>query len=124
MARRICARAAGGGGVDWALTLDPWREPCASTRRRHTCRLLEAVGAGEDVVITRAGKPVARLVAAGTRAVRRVPGSLRGRTRIADDFDEMPEGGARGIPRRRPVTLPAELGRRWWSTEPSAATGW
>ncbi|MGY2066323.1 type II toxin-antitoxin system Phd/YefM family antitoxin [Blastococcus sp. SYSU DS0619] len=59
--------------------------------KTHLSRLLEAVEAGEDVVIARAGKPVARLVAAGARTDRRVPGSLRGRIRIADDFDETPE---------------------------------
>lgn len=59
--------------------------------KTHLSRLLEAVEAGEDVVIARAGKPVARLVAVGVRTERRVPGSLRGRIRIADDFDEPPE---------------------------------
>ena len=54
-------------------------------------RLLEAVEAGEDVVIARAGKPVARLVPAGMRREPRAPGSWRGRVVIADDFDETPE---------------------------------
>jgi len=40
-------------------------------------------------VIARAGKPVARLVAASSRPVRR-PGTWRGRLIIADDFDDSP----------------------------------
>jgi prevent-host-death family protein len=58
--------------------------------KTHLSRLLEAVERGEDVVIARAGKPVARLVAADVRTERRRPGALRGRIRITDDFDETP----------------------------------
>ena len=53
-------------------------------------RLLEAVEAGEDVVIARAGKPIARLVPVGVRTEPRTPGSWRGRVVIADDFDDTP----------------------------------
>ena len=48
-------------------------------------RLLEAVEAGEDVVIARAGKTVARLVPVRTAARR--PGRLAGRICVGDDFD-------------------------------------
>jgi prevent-host-death family protein len=48
-------------------------------------RLLERVERGEEVVICRAGKPVARLVPA--RSSGRVLGGDRGRVRIAPDFD-------------------------------------
>ena len=57
----------------------------------HLSRLLEAVEAGEDVVIARAGKPIARLVPVVARLEARTPGSWRGRVVIADDFDETPE---------------------------------
>jgi prevent-host-death family protein len=53
-------------------------------------RLLERVESGEEVVIARAGRPVARLTAYRGRAVRRRPGAWRGRVRISDDFDELP----------------------------------
>ena len=59
--------------------------------KTHLSRLLEAVEAGEDVVIARAGKPIARLVPAGARTEPRTPGAWRGRVVIADDFDETPE---------------------------------
>ncbi len=53
----------------------------------HLSRLLAQVAAGEEVLISRAGKPVARLVPVqqGRREVSM--GMDRGRVRIADDFD-------------------------------------
>jgi prevent-host-death family protein len=48
-------------------------------------QLLAGVEAGEDIVIARAGIPVARLVP--VRARERTPGRLKGRLHIADDFD-------------------------------------
>lgn len=53
-------------------------------------RLLERVEAGEEIVIARAGRPVARLVSFRGLADRRRPGAWRGRVRIAADFDELP----------------------------------
>ena len=50
-------------------------------------RLLEAVAQGEEVVIARAGKPVAQLVAIHTKLPVRTPGALKGRLQLADDFD-------------------------------------
>ena len=48
-------------------------------------KLLEHVERGGDVVICRAGVPVARLVP--TEPVRRTLGGAKGRVRIAADFD-------------------------------------
>ncbi|WNV77738.1 type II toxin-antitoxin system Phd/YefM family antitoxin [Geodermatophilus sp. DSM 44513] len=59
--------------------------------KTHLSRLLDAVEAGEDVVIARAGKPVVRLVPVTSRTAPRTPGSWRGQVRIADDFDDTPE---------------------------------
>ena len=56
--------------------------------KTHLSRLLEA---GEDVVIARAGKPIARLVPVAARTEPRTPGSWRGRVIIAADFDETPD---------------------------------
>lgn len=59
-------------------------------------RLLEAVEAGEDVVIARAGRPVARLVP--VRADERVPGRLAGEVRLRGDFDApLPPGIGEGF---------------------------
>lgn len=53
--------------------------------KTHLSRLLERVAAGEEIVLARAGTPVARLVPVVT-APRR-PGRGKGRIRMADDFD-------------------------------------
>lgn len=54
-------------------------------------RLVERAEAGEDVVITRRGRPVARLVTMTPEAsLSTVRGAWRGRVRMADDFDELP----------------------------------
>ena len=55
--------------------------------KTHLSRLIERVLAGEEIVIARGGKPVAKLVPIDKRAARRVPGSARGRVLISDDFD-------------------------------------
>ncbi|QIM15655.1 type II toxin-antitoxin system Phd/YefM family antitoxin [Leucobacter insecticola] len=50
-------------------------------------RLLELASLGEDVVIAKAGRPIARLVP-WTPAPTRVPGIWHGRITIADGFDK------------------------------------
>ena len=55
--------------------------------KTHLSRLLRRVEAGEDVLISRAGRPLARLVPVETPRTRRVPDRDRGKGRIADDFD-------------------------------------
>lgn len=55
-------------------------------------RLVEDVAAGEEIVLTMAGKPVARLVPFEPRREPRKPGLLKGKIWIADDFDDpLPE---------------------------------
>ena len=49
-------------------------------------RLVDEVTAGAEIVIAKAGKPVAKLVPIGRGRVRK-PGFLKGRIRIAADFD-------------------------------------
>lgn len=55
--------------------------------KTHLSRLIDRAAAGEEIIIARAGKPVARLGPLVTARVRRQPGLLKGRLRIADDFD-------------------------------------
>jgi prevent-host-death family protein len=50
-------------------------------------RLVELAAAGEEIVIARAGKPVARLTPLRDGKGPRKPGCLEGRIKIADDFD-------------------------------------
>jgi prevent-host-death family protein len=54
--------------------------------------LLRRVEAGEEVVIARAGKPVARLLPFDAPPAPRAPGTAQGLISIGDDFDEpLPE---------------------------------
>ncbi|MBT9556521.1 MAG: type II toxin-antitoxin system Phd/YefM family antitoxin [Myxococcales bacterium] len=55
--------------------------------KTHLSRLLDAVEAGEEIVITRNGHPVARLVRALPMPKRRF-GTLPTVAMIRDDFDE------------------------------------
>ncbi|MSO91908.1 MAG: type II toxin-antitoxin system Phd/YefM family antitoxin [Rhodospirillales bacterium] len=60
--------------------------------KTHFSKLLERVRQGEDVVIAKAGKPVARLVPIDQRRPDRKPGSARGKFIVHDSFDDpLPE---------------------------------
>lgn len=55
--------------------------------KTHLSNLLVRVGLGEEIVIAKAGKPVARLVPLEEKRAQRMPGSARGQVIIAPDFD-------------------------------------
>lgn len=55
--------------------------------KTHLSRLLARVEAGEEVLVSRAGQPVARLVPVHKARRRRRPGRFAGRGWIADDFN-------------------------------------
>ena len=60
--------------------------------KTHLSRLLERVQNGEEIVIAKSGKPVARLIAISARPARRIPGMDRGKVIIHPDFDDpLPE---------------------------------
>jgi prevent-host-death family protein len=54
-------------------------------------RLIERVGTGEEIVIRRGQKPVAKLIGYASRHKPRKPGGLRGQIWMSDDFDEPDE---------------------------------
>ena len=54
--------------------------------KTHLSRLLREMAEGEDIIITRSGQPVARLVA--IREGRPIFGIDEGRFVVPDDFDE------------------------------------
>ena len=56
--------------------------------KTHLSRLLERVERGEEIVIARAGKPIAKLVAIEPAPRRRPMGLYKGQIRMSDDFDE------------------------------------
>jgi prevent-host-death family protein len=64
--------------------------------KTHLSKLLEQVQAGEEIIIAKSGKPIARLCpvekAAEKTKPKRVIGSLKGKFEVPDDFDDpMPE---------------------------------
>lgn len=50
-------------------------------------RLVDLAAEGEEVIIAKSGKPVARLVPYVTKGAVRRPGSMRGKIRIKKNFD-------------------------------------
>ncbi len=69
--------------------------------KTHLSRLLERVTAGEEVIIAKNGRPMARLVP--MRSEPRRPGRLKGKIRMTDDFDApLPEEMAAAFRGERP----------------------
>ena len=64
--------------------------------------LLDRVQQGEEVIIGRAGKPVAVLVPYRLEQRPREPGRLRGKIRIGPDFDELPPEIAEALGMHKP----------------------
>jgi prevent-host-death family protein len=59
--------------------------------KTHLSRLLARVAEGSEIIIGKAGKPVAKLVPYRPAAQpRRKPGCWKGKVRMARDFDRLP----------------------------------
>jgi prevent-host-death family protein len=59
-------------------------------------QLVDRAAAGEEIVIAKAGRPMARLVPLKGRSAPRMPGALKGKIAIGPDFDApLPEEIAR-----------------------------
>ncbi len=56
--------------------------------KTHLSRLLRRVAGGEEIVIAKAGRPLARLVPFEEAPPRRTPGTSAGRIVIGEDFDD------------------------------------
>jgi len=68
--------------------MDKVRQVNIHDAKTHLSRLVEEVAAGDhDVVLAKAGKPVAVLTRLPRKTSRRVPGALKGKILIGDDFD-------------------------------------
>ncbi len=60
--------------------------------KTHLSKLLKKVQSGEEIVIAKSGKPVARLIPFCSKTIKRSPGTAIGKVFIADDFNEpLPE---------------------------------
>ena len=55
--------------------------------KTHFSRLVERAARGEEIVIARAGRPLARLMPLASPTRPRRPGLLKGRIRISKNFD-------------------------------------
>ena len=55
--------------------------------KTHLSKLLAQLKEDEEIIIAKAGKPIARLVPLIERLARRSPGSANGKVMIASDFD-------------------------------------
>lgn len=53
-------------------------------------KLIQEALQGEEVIISKAGKPLVRLVPFQPQAIVRKPGYWKGKVKIAKDFDELP----------------------------------
>ncbi len=49
--------------------------------------LVDRAAAGEEILIAKAGRPLAKLVPLGAAPRRRAPGGWEGKVRVAEDFD-------------------------------------
>ncbi|MDA0738509.1 MAG: type II toxin-antitoxin system prevent-host-death family antitoxin [Nitrospirae bacterium] len=58
--------------------------------KTHLSKLLDLAASGEEVVIARAGKPLAKLISYTSIGQPRKPGYWKGKVKIARDFDELP----------------------------------
>ncbi len=51
-------------------------------------RLVDRAAAGEEIIIAKAGRPLAKLVPIASNAKLRQPGGWEGRVEISEDFDD------------------------------------
>jgi prevent-host-death family protein len=56
--------------------------------KTHLSRLLERVAMGEEVIIAKAGTPVAKLVPVKIRPKKRILGLAKGEFTVPDDFND------------------------------------
>jgi prevent-host-death family protein len=56
--------------------------------KTHLSKLLERVALGEEVVIAKAGKPVAKLIPLNIKPKKRMLGSAKGEFVVPDDFND------------------------------------
>jgi prevent-host-death family protein len=66
--------------------------------KTHFSRILTQVGNGEEVIISKSGKPIARLVPITEKLPQRTPGSAKGKVILEKDFDApLPDSILKGL---------------------------
>jgi prevent-host-death family protein len=68
-----------------------------SEAKAQLSKLIAKVEAGQEVIIGRAGKPVAKIVPIGAGKAEWKPGALKGKIKMAPDFDKLPDDIARSL---------------------------
>lgn len=63
--------------------------------KTHFSQLLTRVEGGEEIIISRSGRPVARLVPLAPARTDRTPGLFAGQITMSTDFDEFTESDRR-----------------------------
>jgi prevent-host-death family protein len=58
--------------------------------KTHLSKLVDRAASGEEIIIGKAGKPVAKLIAFRPSTRPRSPGYWKGKVTIREDFDELP----------------------------------
>lgn len=59
--------------------------------------VVEKAMAGEEIIISKMGKPVAKMIPFEEPKIQRSVGFMKGKMWVADDFDEWPEDIARSL---------------------------
>ena len=67
--------------------MDEFEQVNIHDAKTNLSRLVDKVANGTEIVIAKAGKPMAKLVPIRPALPLRKPGFLKGKIRIADDFD-------------------------------------
>lgn len=55
--------------------------------KTHLSKLLQQVITGEEVIIAKAGKPIAKLIPFVEKPIKRIPGTAKGKIWVAPDFN-------------------------------------
>ena len=55
--------------------------------KTHFSTLVQEAAAGEEIIIAKAGQPMARLAPLETKNVRKTLGMMKGKIRVSEDFD-------------------------------------
>ena len=62
--------------------------------KAHFSAIVDEASGGKSFIICRAGRPLVVVSQYVQAAPKRLPGSLKGKLRMADDFDALPDGFA------------------------------
>jgi len=58
--------------------------------KTHLSKLIERAHEGEEIIICKSGRPLAKLIKYTSNQKNRVPGQWQGRIRMSSDFDDLP----------------------------------